>query len=339
YLAYQSPHNPLQAPREDIMKYRGRYLKGWMAIRQARIKNQIKFGILDKNAALPAYPLNLPDWDSLSPEQKDLEDLRMSVYAAMVERMDNGIGKLMKALQQNGQDKNTLILFLSDNGNDPFTSTDAAMLRQGLLPGDAGSNWQIGMGWAFAGVTPWRLYKISQHSGGVMTGAIAWWPSGIKEQGKVIKSSLHVVDVMPTLLNIVAANRATYASLAGETFLPLLQGKKWQRKGPMFFQFVDNRSVKTNRWNLVEVDGNGWELYDVQKDFFETKDLARQHPEIVKELEAKWLNWWMTDGNTKTYKPESTKTGPHYFPQGDRGSGKIYIPTPMPESLSKKYKN
>jgi len=128
YLNYRAPHNPLQAPKGDIMKYRRTYLKGWQAIREARIKKQIALGIIKEGAPLAQYPKNLPDWESLSPEQRDLQDLRMSVYAAMVERMDRGIGRLMKALEANGQKDNTFILFLSDNGNDSFSVLDQAML-------------------------------------------------------------------------------------------------------------------------------------------------------------------------------------------------------------------
>ncbi len=123
------------------------------------------WGLSRQNAELPDYPQNLPDWDSLTPAQRDLEDLRMAVYAAMIERMDQGIGRLMEALDESGQAENTLVLFMSDNGTDSFSVVDKDMLAQGKLPGDRRSNWQPGTGWAYASVTPWRLYKISQHGG------------------------------------------------------------------------------------------------------------------------------------------------------------------------------
>ncbi len=338
YLAYQSPHNPLQAPKEDVMKYRGVYLKGWQAIREARIKNQIKFGIIKPNTALVDYPQNLPNWESLSPEQKDLEDLRMSVYAAMVEKMDDGVGKLMNALKENGQQNNTLIFFLSDNGNDPFSSTSENMLQKGILPGEAAGNWQIGMGWAYAGVAPYRLYKISQHGGGVTTGAIAWYPSVIKQAGKINTSPLHVVDIMPTFLNIANAEKSSMSGLSGQSFMPVLKGEKLERKTPMFFQFVDNRAIRNDKWCLTEVDGNGWELYDITTDVLETKDLSKHFPKVVDELASTWLNWWKKEGNKESYESGSSKTGGHYTPQGDRGSGQIYKPSAMPSELSGKYK-
>jgi arylsulfatase A-like enzyme len=339
YLSYQAPHNPLQASKEDIMKYRGKYLAGWQAVREARIKNQIKLGIVKEGVKLPDYPKNLPDWNTLTPEQKDLEDLRMAVYAAMIEKVDNGIGKLMENLKANGQLDNTFILFLSDNGRDPFSSTDDTMLKNGKLPGDANSNWQVGMGWAYAGSTPWRLYKISQHNGGVRTGAIAWCPSMIKKTGTIQANPMHFVDVLPTFLDMASGNKnyKTTDKIAGESFLPLLKGEKWDRKSPMFFQFMDNRAVRTDKWSLVEVDNNGWELYK-NEDTFEVNDVSKQNPEVVAELEKTWLNWWFTEGGEKHYIPKSTKIGPHYKPQGDRGSGKMYQPSAMPAALSGRFK-
>lgn len=344
YLSYQAPHNPLQAPKDEIMKYRGKYLKGWQAIRDARIKNQIKFGIVKPGTPLPQYPQNLPDWETLTPAQKDLEDLRMSVYAAMVDRMDQGIGKLMKALDANGQKDNTFIIFLSDNGTDPFSSADAAGLNKGLLPGDDGSNFQPGMGWAYASVAPWRQYKIAQHQGGVTTGAIAWYPKLIKNSGSIRSELLHVVDIMPTVLDLAMSEKMVKqknqlkSSLSGESFITLLKGENWLRKSPAYFQFVDNRAIRTNEYSLVEVDGSGWELYDVTKDPLETTDLSYKLPKVVKNLEEDWFNWWRSENKTGIYAPQKAGAGGHYSPQGDRGTGKQYIPSAMPEELKYKYK-
>jgi arylsulfatase len=342
YLSYQAPHNPLQAPKEDILPYRGTYLKGWQAVRDARIEKQKSLGVIQATTPLPQYPMNLPAWGTLSAAQKDLEDLRMSVYAAMVERMDKGIGRLIQALQASGQDKNTLILFLSDNGTDSFSVLDAVMVKKGLLPGDIGSNYQPGTGWAYASVAPKRLYKISQHGGGVKTGAIAWWPQGIQKKGALLSQPLHVVDIMPTLLEIARTSKPQVDplqadSLAGGSFLPLLKDKKWSRKSPLYFQFMDNRAIRTDQWSLVEVDGNGWELYDNQTDPLETNDLAQAYPNQVIQLEKDWLDWWISQSGNSSYEPESTSDNMHYTPQGDRGSGGIYVPTAMPEQLRNKY--
>ncbi|MDN3664022.1 arylsulfatase [Algibacter miyuki] len=340
YLSYQSPHNPLQAPKEQIMAHRGNYLKGWQAIRNARIKNQIKFGIINKETPLPDYPKNLPNWDTLTPEQKDLEDLRMSVYAAMVERMDNGIDKLLHALDANGQIENTLILFMSDNGTDSFSVMDDVMLKKGLLPGDVGSNYQPGTGWAYASVTPNRLYKISQHNGGVKTGAIAYWPKGIKKKGAIYTEDLHMVDIMPTILDLTNSyKRDTSISdnYVGESFSSIFKGQKFNRKSALYFQFMDNRAIRTKNFSLVEVDGSGWEIYNTKKDPLETNDLSQTLNKKTSNLDKKWLNWWKEQSNEPSYTPKSTATSIHYTPQGDKGSGLKYVPTAMPDKLKEKY--
>ena len=336
YLSYQAPHNPLQAPKADILKYRGKYLAGWQAVREARFRRQQEMGIVPEDAVLPGYPENLPDWNSLTAEQRDLEDLRMAVYAAMVERMDQGIGRLVKALEESGKADNTQILFLSDNGADSFSVMDQVLLKQGKLPGDPASNWQLGTGWAYASVTPWRLYKISQHGGGITTGAIAWHggkPSGTP--GRIDASPLHMVDVMPTFLEI--ANSSAKAEVAGESFAALLPGKPWQRKKPLFFQYMDNRAIRSAEWTLAEVDGTGWELFKTQSDPLETKNLAASKPELVAAMSERWLKWWKDESGKPAYEPESTGVSQHYKPQGDKGSGKIYTPSAMPARLADRY--
>ncbi|TWT78904.1 Arylsulfatase precursor [Planctomycetes bacterium CA13] len=335
YLSYQAPHNPLQAPTADIRRHRGKYLQGWQAIREARFRRQHKLGIVPADSVLPKYPDNLPDWESLSPAQRDLEDLRMSVYAAMVERMDQGIGRLLEALEESGQAESTLVLFMSDNGTDSFSVVDKPMLASGKLPGDRKSNWQPGTGWAYACVTPWRLYKISQHAGGVTTGAIAWWPTGIREPGRIETSHVHMADVLPTIL---AASRVDVQnSVAGECFLPVFKGEAWKRKEPLFFQFMDNRAIRTAEWTLAEVDGTGWGLFHVASDPFENDDVKRKHSKIATELAECWDQWWREQSGKPTYLAESTKESEHYRPQGDRGSGAVYRPTAMPAKDADRY--
>jgi arylsulfatase len=336
YLSFQAPHNPLQAPQPDVMKYRGRYAAGWHAVRAARFQRQKALGLVPATATLPDPPQNLPDWQSLTPAQRDLEDLRMSVYAAMVERMDRGIGRVLQALADSGQAGNTLVLFLSDNGADSFSVMDAPLLKQGKLPGDPASNWQPGTGWAYASVTPWRLYKISQHNGGITTGAIAWWPGVTGRPGRIEAAPVHMVDVLPTLLE-AAAPRAPRPAVAGESFLPLLRGQPWRRQGPLYFQYMDNRAIRTAEWTLAEVDGQGWELFRIGSDPTENTNLAASHPAVVADLGARWLQWWCGESGAADYSPTSTRTGPHYKPQGDRGSGQPYVPSAMPAPLASRY--
>lgn len=340
-LSYQSPHNPLEAPRADILKHRGQYLVGWQAVREARFKRQKELGLVPASAQLPAYPENLPDWNSLTPAQHDLEDLRMSVFAAMIERMDHGIGRVMQALADSGQATNTLVLFMSDNGADSFSVLDQVMLKRNQLPGDPGSNWQLGTGWAYASVTPWRLYKISQHGGGITTGAIAWWPGHTGQPGRIASSPVDVVDVMPTFVELAdiptSLPLTNGLSQVGESFVPLLRGKQWQRQGARFFQYMDNRAIRTGDWTLAEVDGAGWELFRVDNDFLETRNLADENPKMVEALNSRWLDWWRQTSGEPDYKPKSTRNNRDYKPQGDRGSGAAYHPSAMPEKLSGRY--
>ena len=332
-LSFQAPHNPLQAPRPDILRQRGRYAGGWQAVREARFARQKALGIVSPGATLPDYPRNLPLWNSLTPEQRDLEDLRMSVYAAMVEGIDRGIGRLMQALRDSGKAKNTLILFLSDNGTDSFSVADGEMLQRDLLPGDPHSNWQPGTGWAYASVTPWRLYKISQHAGGVTTGAIAWWPGGGGgKPGRISHQPLHMIDVLPTFLHASGA-ALTDAAVSGESFLALLRGVSRQRKEPLFFQFADNRALRTADWTLAEVDGVGWELFSAS-DPTESENVAARHPAMVSALAAQWLVWWREQSGKPTYVPTTTRNSRDYKPQGDRGSGIPYVPSALPARLA-----
>lgn len=339
FLSYQAPHNPLQAPPAAIKRHRGKYLVGWQAIREARFERQKAMGLVPSDAELPPYPQNLPPWDSLSDEQKDLEDLRMSVYAAMVEQVDQGVGRLLQTIDEMGQTDDTLILFLSDNGTDSFSIADKPLLAMGLLPGDPGSNFQPGTGWGYAAVTPWRLYKISQHAGGVTTGAVLRWPGKTGTPGRMTSRPVHMIDLLPTLLDVAQADspesRKKFNEIDGESFAPLIRGESWRREKPLHFQYMDNRAIRTSKWTLVEVDGSGWELFDNQSDPLETNDVSQHKPEVVKELSDNWLAWWREQKQVKNYKPASTKTGPHYRPQGDRGTGDMYVPSTMPKRLAK----
>jgi arylsulfatase len=254
--------------------------------------------------------------------------------------MDHGIGRLVDVLKRTGQATNTLLLFLSDNGADSFSVMDQPMLKAGKLPGDPGSNWQPGTGWAYASVTPWRLYKISQHAGGITTGAICWGPGQLGKPGRIESSPLHMIDVLPTFLELAqrartdSSSASNAAAVAGESFAPLLKGGLRQRPSPRFFQYMDNRAIRTAEWALAEVDDAGWELFNTATDPLETRNLAAQHPQVVKDLSGRWLQWWREQSGKTDYLPKSTRTGPHYKPQGDRGTGVPYQPSAMPARLA-----
>ena len=172
------------------------------------------------------------------------------------------------------------------------------------------------------------------------TGAIAHWPKGINKPGSLRNEMLHMVDVMPTLLQLAdtVENESSFRdSLAGKSFVPLLEGRGFERNSPLYFQFMDNRAIRTKKWSLVEIDGSGWELYNLKKDPLETNDLSKTLPKKVNMLKADWLRWWTNESGETAYTPKSTSTSPHYSPQGDRGTGAQYIPSAMPDNLKVKY--
>ena len=316
YLAYQAPHVPIQVPEDEILKYRGTFLRGWEAQRQERIGNMKKTGILQVNIQTATTPPTLShlDWDNLTPEQRDLEDLRMSVYASAVDRVDQGIGKILAALEANGKLNNTLIVFSSDNAttNEARFDIESAYMTNGILPGGKNGLWFTGPGWSFVSQTPYNHYKSSTLAGGIKTGAIAFWPDYIKPNiistnpnGAINKSMLHIADFMPTCID--AAYPATKASerdalkmyLDGSSMLPVFSTENIvERNKPIFFTMNDDRAVRTERWSLVEADRNqgapvSWKLFDHRfADATELTDVAAANPAIVTELNKTWMDWW-----------------------------------------------
>jgi arylsulfatase len=335
YLAYNAPHNPLQAPREDIAKYRGKYLEGWTAIKERRYLRMQALGIISPKTKLAPHPTNLPLWETLSPAQKDLEDLRMATYAAMIDRMDQNIGRLLDSLAADGLTENLLVIFMSDNGASPYARTDEIMLKQGKLPGDPGSNWEIGVGWAHISNTPLRLYKRNQHEGGISTPFIAWWPGQIAEPSSITAQPAHIIDLMPTFLELAGGSYSAAGKgknlppLPGKSLLPILQGETRKPHEALYFQLFDHRAIRVGNWKLTAVDGKDWELYDLAEDRSETNDLSQTQPDKVQELAAQWEHWWL-EAYGKPYTQFRNPTPPAHL-RDDRQGGAPYVPTAMPE--------
>jgi arylsulfatase A-like enzyme len=271
-----------------------------------------------------------PSTISLAAYHPDIPEMRMDYarYTAGVMNADKAFGRMLVKLDADGLSGNTIVIYTSDNGPDSFSVMDKALLKQGKLPGDRNSNFQPGTGWAYATATPWRLYEISQHAGGITAGGIVHWPAGLKQPGRTSGSPVHLIDVMPTLLDAIGVAKPSPCD--GESFLPLIRNETWSRNSPMFFQYADNRAIRTEAWTLAEVDGNGWELFDTREDLLECHDLSKSNPEMVSKLETEWLNWWKHHSRKNRYQPDSTKDSPHYSPQGDRRSGKPYVPSSIP---------
>jgi arylsulfatase len=304
YLPLHAPHYPLQARPEDIAKYRGKYLKGWDSIRAERYERMKKIGIITQNTQLsePSSNINLgrpphiPEfkdyypWNTISESKKDSLDLEMAVFAAMIDNMDQNIGRVIQKLEESGKLKNTLILFLSDNGSCPYTSNDVPDVQ----PGPANSFWSMRAAWANASNTPFRYFKQYGHEGGANTPFIAYWP-GVIKPNTITGQVGHIVDIAPTFLDIFNTkypseiNGFTTLPLHGKSLLPIFLGE--EREEPEFFiSGLDKfRMFRVGDWKIVQVNGlPTWELYNMKDDPSETVDLSAKYPEKVIELADKY---------------------------------------------------
>lgn len=297
YLAHNAPHFPLQAPPADIARWRGKYRAGWDTLREARYRRQIQMGLIDKSWPLSPRLPEVPPWNSLTPELQDRYDHIMAIYAAVVEHMDQAVGRLVAGLKQRGVLDNTLILFLSDNGGNAESGVPGRL--EGRNPGGPKSTVFVGQCWATLNNTPFVRYKHYTDEGGIATPLIAHWPQGIPKNrdGKLEPQPGHVIDIMATCLDVAgAAYPKTFhgnaiTPLQGVSLRPAFAGKKLARAQPIFWEHEGNRAVLAPPWKLVALNGRPWRLYDTVTDRTEQHDLADAQPQRVKLLAAKWEQW------------------------------------------------
>lgn len=292
YLAFTAPHDPLMAWPEDIKKYEGKYNKGYEAIRKARYEKQLEMSLIDRNYQLsePAYQ----SWDELSDTVRQQETRKMEVYAAMIDRMDQNIGRVLYKLKEIGKDENTLILFVSDNG------ASAEMVDLSDDFGEIGTmtKWaSLGNNWANVGNTPFRYYKNYSYEGGINTPLIAYWP------GKINPNTFtdfpgHFIDFMATFVDLARArypqefNGQAIAPMQGQSLLPVFMGKNVEREKPIFWEWSDGQAVYHHGFKIVK-EGleKPWDLYNLVTDPSETQNLSDTNPEKVGELEQLFLEW------------------------------------------------
>jgi arylsulfatase len=301
YLPYHSAHYPLQARPEDIAKYRGKYLVGWDQLRSERYQRMQEMGVIEKNALLSPPEGNLnkfrgpldPDytdyypWEGLTAAQKDSLDLEMAVFAAMIDRMDQNIGRVIRWLETNNKMENTLIMFLVDNGSCPFKTNKVAEVP----PGPAHSYWSLRATWANLGNTPYRQYKQAGHEGGSHTPFIAYWP-GVIQPNTITNQVAHVVDLAPTFLDLLGISYpdsiAGFPSLPldGSSLMPIFKGE--QRSEPAYFisGLEKFRMFRHHQYKIVRMNQGEWELYDMIQDPTELNDLAAEYPEKVTQLDS-----------------------------------------------------
>ena len=302
YLAYQAPHWPLHALPEDIAKYKGKFMKGWEEMRKQRYAKQKRLGVIDASTKLSPLDEACRKWESLSEDEKLAWDEKMAVYHAMIDRLDQNIGKLRKKLKEMGEDENTVIMFLSDNGGSNETISNSGftpeILKANFMPAsDPQSFTAIGVEGANVSNTPFRLFKHWEYEGGTATPFIAYGP-GIVKGGQQSKQEAHIVDLMATCLDLAGANYPeTYKGKSiipkeGTSLKPLFERKKWSGHDALCFEHEGNRAVRQGDWKLVsEYPENRWQLYNLKDDRSELKDLSAKHPDKVARLVMQYEQW------------------------------------------------
>ncbi len=336
YVAYYSAHWPLHAPEEAIAKYDGVYDIGWDSLRVQRYNRQKELGMITENHRLTDRPETINAW--ADEPMKEWQSRRMETYAAMIDIMDQGIGRIIAALEEKGELDNTIILYMQDNGGcaepvltnrmtEPLTeeqkelkpfpydqilkvrkpeyTRDGRFIRsgRGVMAGPADTWVAYGEEWANVSNTPFRLYKSWVHEGGIATPLIVHWPAGLQQHGTINTQVGHLIDILPTCLEIAGVtypeefNGMKTTPPEGLSLLPAFDGRKIDREF-IFWEHEANRAIRMGKWKLVSrvgepmkftpEDENGWELYDLESDPSETANLAEKYPDRVKKMAAKW---------------------------------------------------
>jgi arylsulfatase A-like enzyme len=310
YVAFIAPHFPLHALPEDIAKYRDKYLMGWDEMRKQRFARQQKMGIV--NTSLSELepdvgpPYHFPDafkklgpgeinrplpWEDLTDEQKRFQATKMAIHAAMVDRMDREIGRLIGQLKKMDVYENTLIFFASDNG-----ASAEIMVRHdpNAPPGSAATYLCLGPGFSSASNTPFRRHKTWVHEGGSSTPLIAHWPKGIEARGELRHTPGHVIDVVPTILEITGIEKPAdwegepIPPAPGKSLAPAFASDVTIERDSLWWLHEGNRAIRVGDWKLVAAKGDPWELYNLSRDRAESQNLAQEKPEKAKELEELW---------------------------------------------------
>ena len=319
YLPYTAPHFPIHARPEDIAKYRGKYMSGWDVMRKQRHKRLLQLGLINKDRELPPRNPDVVEWSKLKNEDKQKWDLRMAVYAAMIDRMDQGVGKILTKLSQLGIEKNTLVLFLSDNGACAEDDRAFKATARGIPPGPMESYRTQGLPWANLSNTPFRKFKWWVHEGGIASPLIVSWPSVIKRGGHITNQIGHIMDLMPTFLDVAGKKYSDLGKgiglkqLEGISLVPVFEGRKIDRTNPLYWQFGQCMAVRKGKWKLLASHPNSslgidffkegpiskldylnkvkWELYDLESDGSEINNLALDFPDRVKGMSKLFNDW------------------------------------------------
>lgn len=314
YVAFHAPHFPLHALPQDILKYRDQYRSGWDEMRAQRYARQKRMGLVNTELSplehdvgppyafpeaikkLGAGEIDRPlPWKDLTPEQSQFQATKMAIHAAMVDRMDQEIGRIIAQLKAMNAFENTLILFASDNG-----ASAEIMVRNGghdpvAEPGSAASYLCLGPGFSSACNTPFRRHKVWVHEGGISTPLIAHWPKGITAKSDLRHTPAHVIDIVPTLLELAGIQKPKswqghdIPPAPGKSLMPALAQDVTITRDNLWWLHEGNKALRVGDWKLVAAKGKPWELYDLSKDRAEQHDLASMMPATAEELEKTWL--------------------------------------------------
>ncbi|MHC5114260.1 MAG: arylsulfatase [Planctomycetota bacterium] len=309
YLAFTAPHDPLHVPEPWLSKYRGRYDDGYEVLRARRDEASRRLGLIPADAPPPAPNPMIEPWDSLSPDRRATETRGMEVYAGMIEYLDDQVGRMLDFLRDIGEYENTVVVFCSDNGSNPWSSADYPGNRgsewlaafdhslDGL--GHPGSNYAYGIGWAAASSGPLERFKLTVSEGGIRAPLIVTGP-GIQE-GRMVHAFTYVTDIMPTILDMANVDHPRryrgrpVERMRGRSMVDLLAGRRSKLYGDddvIAGELGNGKWVRRGDFKAVFVAppyGTGaWQLFDLEKDPGETRDLADDRPRLLRELRAAW---------------------------------------------------
>ena len=317
YTAFTAPHWPLHAHEADIARYRGAFDEGWDKLRVERLKRLVAEGILPKDTVLSDRDPTQPAWAEAA--DREWQVLRMQAYAAQIDRLDRGVGRIVETLKKCGQFDNTLIIFLSDNGASPEAlplvkiekfrersdilprqAKDGRTVRVGntpdIVPGADDTYASYGRAWANLSNTPFRFYKRWVHEGGIATPLIMHWQQSELDRGAIVDQPFQLVDIVPTVIEATGAHypppsvKRTVEALEGRSMLFALHGEQADPV-PLFWEHTGNAAIRVGRWKLVREFPGAWELYDIDADRTELTDLAAKRPDVVADLSARWDEW------------------------------------------------
>lgn len=311
YVAYNAPHWPLHAKPEDIKKYDGMYDEGWDVMREKRYARMVELGLISPEQTPVSRNESGRLWENET--DKEFQAANMEVHAAMIDCVDQGVGRIIQKLKETGEYDNTIIIFSSDNGassenygigefdRHDRTRDGQMVTHDSRTPGDQLSYNYLGTGWAGAINTPFRYWKAESFHGGIAAPTIVHWPAGMKSgKGSIVNEPCHFIDIMPTSIALAGAEYpSTYnghsikpLAAEGRSLLPLISGEgEWNGERTLFWEHENGRAVRVGNWKMTSLRNGGWQLFDLSTDYSETNNVAAEHPDKVREMKTLWNNW------------------------------------------------